>query len=231
MYTAIQEMRDERGQRLILHSPNIVNLCIDSYDEEKQCGRLYHQYTDHTVIFSSLIEALDRMERLYDEIQFPHAATRLRSFSENEGSGSWWNGSSAIPEGAAAQGKRKEAEEMTAPQKKCPGEKAIPGRRWAAGKSAGTVETFDQVIGHRGESATFIIRVQYRQYSSWQGEVTWMDGRRRLPFRSVLELARLIDGAINVSGKEATPGKRFPASQAGNQEGKWGQAESGFHGN
>lgn len=82
MYTAIQEMRDERGERLTLHSPNIVNLCIDSYDEEKQCGRLYHQYTDHTVCFSSLFEALERMERLYDEIQFPQAATRLRSFQE-----------------------------------------------------------------------------------------------------------------------------------------------------
>ncbi len=206
MYTAIQEMRDERGERLILHSPNIVNLCIDSYDEEKQCGRLYHQYTDHTVMFSSLFEALDRMERLYDEIQFPQAATRFRSFREDERTEDWCNGSGRILEGLAVQeefsvsGKRKSSESMRMPER----------------NPVGSVEAFDKVIGHRGEDATFIIRVQYRQYSSWQGEVTWMDGRCRLAFRSVLELARLIDNAMNVSGKEATePEKRTPAMQAG----------------
>lgn len=199
MYTAIQEMRDERGERLILHSPNIVNLCIDSYDEEKQCGRLYHQYTDHTVCFSSLFEALERMERLYDEIQFPQAATRLRSFQETGEKRHHCSESVRVSERTVVQG-----------------EPAV---------------TFDRVIGHRGEDATFIIRVQYRQYSSWQGEVTWMDGRRRLPFRSVMELAGLIDNAMNASGKRVTEtGKRFPAGEPGNQEGRWDQGRSGFHG-
>lgn len=192
MYAAIQEMRDERGERLILHSPNIVNLCIDSYDAEKQCGRLYHQYTDHTVCFSSLFEALERMERLYDEIQLPQAATRLRSFQETGKKRHQCSESGRVSERTVLQG-----------------EPAV---------------TFDRVIGHRGQDATFLIRVQYRQYSSWQGEVTWMDGRRRLPFRSVMELAGLIDNAMNASGK------RFPAGGPGNQEGRWDQGRSGFHG-
>lgn len=180
VYTAIQEMRDEHGERLILHSPNIVNLCIDSYNEEKQCGRLYHQYTDHMVMFSSLFEALDRMERLYDEIQFPQASTRLRSF------------------GLSVSEKKNKAE----------------SGHMTGQNPVGSLKSFDQVIVPRGEDATFIIRVQYRQYSSWQGEVTWMDGKRRLPFRSVLELARLIDNAMKISGKETgEPGKRFPAMQ------------------
>lgn len=192
VYTAIQEMRDERGERLIMHSPNIVNMCIDSYDGEKQCGRLYHQYTGHTVLFSTLFEALDRMERLYDELQFPQASTDIRRFQEDEETGE--------------------------NRKRCVGRPGI-------------TETFDRVIVHRGEDATFIIRVQYRQYSSWQGEVTWMDGKRRRPFRSVLELARLIDKAMNVSGKEEPEsGKRFSAVQAGKQEGKWSRDGSAFRG-
>jgi len=29
----------------ILYSPEIVNLCVDSYDRERQQGKLYHLYT------------------------------------------------------------------------------------------------------------------------------------------------------------------------------------------
>ena len=205
VYTAIQEMRDKRGERLILHSPNIVNLCIDSYDDEKQCGRLYHQYTDHMILFSSLFEALDRMDRMYDEIQFPQAAVRFRSFNETRKNKSWCNGNRGRAKRPASQGQRMEPEEMTAPHKAFPEETAIPeGRQGPGGNSARPVETFDQVIGHRGEDATFIIRVQYRQYSSWQGEVTWLDGESRLPVGSVLELVRFIDNAMNASEKGAT---------------------------
>jgi len=49
-------------------------------------------------------------------------------------------------------------------------------------------------IGKRG---TFTIRVLFRQNSSWQGSVTWMEGRREQSFRSVLELLLLMDNALN----------------------------------
>ncbi|MDE7037496.1 MAG: hypothetical protein K2O98_05985 [Lachnospiraceae bacterium] len=56
--------------------------------------------------------------------------------------------------------------------------------------------TFEDVIENRGTDATFIIRVQHRQHSSWQGEVTWVDEQKKEYFRSALELVRLIDGAL-----------------------------------
>ena len=65
---------------MVSYAPNIVTLCVDRYDKEEQRGRLYHQYTPEAVPFTSLIEAMDRMNRFYDELRFPQAALRLRSF-------------------------------------------------------------------------------------------------------------------------------------------------------
>ena len=48
-----------------------------------------------------------------------------------------------------------------------------------------------------GEKATFAIRVLFRQNASWQGSVTWIEGKREQSFRSVLELILLLDGALN----------------------------------
>ena len=120
MYTVIQEMRGASGERLILHGPNIINLCIDDYGREKQCGRLYHQYTDQKMSFSTLFEALEKMEQLYDELQFPQATTRIRSF---------------IPEQNAGGGKRRTAAE---PGRACGAEEAeAAGRERARSRRVG----------------------------------------------------------------------------------------------
>lgn len=146
---------------------NIVNLCMDSYSLEKQQGRFYHLYSAKPVEFSSFIEALKKMDDLYDKLDFPQASTELRSFlvdrrkrkpvGENDGLLKWTE-------------KRKEDVKEMAPLK--------------------------QVIEHRGAEATFIIRVKYRQNSSWQGEITWVDGKKKEYFRSALELMKLLDSAL-----------------------------------
>lgn len=41
----------------------------------------------------------------------------------------------------------------------------------------------------------FHIRVQYRQNSSMQGSIQWLDGKKSTVFRSVLELGHLINDA------------------------------------
>lgn len=51
------------------------------------------------------------------------------------------------------------------------------------------------IIRHRGEIATFITYVQYRQNSTWQGETTWMEKERQYRFSSTLEFIRLVDHA------------------------------------
>ena len=43
----------------------------------------------------------------------------------------------------------------------------------------------------KGEFATFLIQVQFRQHSSWQGQVLWAEKKKKLHFRSVLELMKL----------------------------------------
>ena len=65
---------------MVSYSPNIITLCLDFYDRERQSGRMYHLYTSCGVSFSTLFEAFDRMDRLYDELLLPQAALRIRSF-------------------------------------------------------------------------------------------------------------------------------------------------------
>ena len=52
-------------------------------------------------------------------------------------------------------------------------------------------------IAHKGKVATFATKVLFRQNTSWQGSVSWMEGQREEAFRSVLELLLLIDSAIS----------------------------------
>ena len=55
---------------------------------------------------------------------------------------------------------------------------------------------------HRsGELATFAVKILFRQHASWQGCVTWLEGRREQSFRSVLELILLMDSAIQTKEK------------------------------
>lgn len=47
-----------------------------------------------------------------------------------------------------------------------------------------------------GKLATFALRILFRQNASWQGSVTWLEGRQEQSFRSVLELIFLLDNAL-----------------------------------
>ena len=50
--------------------------------------------------------------------------------------------------------------------------------------------------GH-GRLATFEIRILFRQNTSWQGSLAWLEGEQEESFRSVLELALLLESALN----------------------------------
>lgn len=53
----------------------------------------------------------------------------------------------------------------------------------------------------QGRLATFAIKVLFRQHTSWQGTVTWLDAQSEQTFRSVLELILLLDSALGGNGK------------------------------
>ena len=48
----------------------------------------------------------------------------------------------------------------------------------------------------RGALETFRVSILFRQNMSWQGYVSWLDGRQEKPFRSELELMLLMDQAL-----------------------------------
>lgn len=48
----------------------------------------------------------------------------------------------------------------------------------------------------KGKKATFAVRVVYRQNASWQGQVIWEEKKKKLSFRSTLELMKLMDNAL-----------------------------------
>lgn len=78
---------------------------------------------------------------------------------------------------------------------------ALPPEKKPEGFLHGTGESLDagaleRLLRRRGAKATFWIRVLYRQYTSWQGEVTWVERQKKEHFRSVLELLGLIDSAL-----------------------------------
>ncbi len=62
----------------------------------------------------------------------------------------------------------------------------------------------EELLSRHGELGTFIICVQHRQNSSWQGHITWTDKDATVYFRSVWEMVKLVSGAIDaVSVREA----------------------------
>ena len=55
----------------------------------------------------------------------------------------------------------------------------------------------EMILDKSEEKGTFIIQVQYRQNSSWQGKIFWVEKNKTQHFRSALELIKLMDGALS----------------------------------
>ena len=174
------DIQNSSGQ-LYIGAPNGVVLCIDMADENSDTpviseavrARLYHGYAGEPFEVTSVAAILPVMEKLFDDLRFPQPTTNLRSFSD-------------LPAG-----KRRSRRSQT----------AAAGHVAAAVKAytgEGRIMTDDELLGKRGELITFIIRVQQRNNSDWQGRITWIERDETLKFRSVWELLKLIDAAIEL---------------------------------
>lgn len=64
-----------------------------------------------------------------------------------------------------------------------------------------TNENKGSITSQSGSS--FLIRIQYRQNSSWQGLIQWLDGRKTRHFRSFLEMVMLMQEALAYSDTTA----------------------------
>lgn len=49
--------------------------------------------------------------------------------------------------------------------------------------------------GKKGQDKanTFIVNVRYRRNGTWQGTLSWMNGKKATEFRSALEMLRLME--------------------------------------
>lgn len=54
----------------------------------------------------------------------------------------------------------------------------------------------------KGEGATFLLHVQYRQNSTWQGTLEWLEGKQRVAFRSTLELIQLMEQVVGAAAPQ-----------------------------
>lgn len=55
-----------------------------------------------------------------------------------------------------------------------------------------------------GELATFLVYVKYRNYATWQGEITWLEGGKKESFESFLQMLLLINQVLGGSHMERT---------------------------
>lgn len=75
-------------------------------------------------------------------------------------------------------------------------------RQWdIAGSAGGQREAFSPSDRQEEKTAfkalaSFALHIQFRQNASWQGSLAWMEARRSVAFRSVLEMAFLIEQAV-----------------------------------
>ena len=71
------------------------------------------------------------------------------------------------------------------------------------------------MLSQKGERASFLINVRFRQNSSWQGTLHWTNTNRVVHFRSALELIRLIDSANTYSATWENAEKDTEAAECG----------------
>ncbi|MBR0445328.1 MAG: hypothetical protein IJK14_08185 [Clostridia bacterium] len=145
----------EQHSQWYIAAPNAVVVCIDHRNDWEFTGDLFHAYQTDPTPFSDLGQMTLLMEKLFDELQFPHPGTNERSFF---------------------------------PQNK----------PFSSHQERTKVMSDEQLLQKHGDIGTFIIRVQHRQNSSWQGRITWMEADKTIQFRSIWEMIKLIENAVDI---------------------------------
>ena len=158
------------GSQSYIGIKNGVVLCIDHYLGYDMSGLFYHGYSEEPVMFADAAELLRKLENLFDILNFPHAATNERNF-EDDAKSSKRRRKARVVERPYTVNRRQENER----------EKVMSDK---------------EILTKHGDAGTFIVRVQQRQNSSWQGRITWVDEDKTVYFRSVFEMMKLIDAAL-----------------------------------
>ena len=59
------------------------------------------------------------------------------------------------------------------------------------------VVTQVEIINYRGKIGSFVLCVKFRQNSTWQGEVIWLENGIRKRFSNTLDFIKILDSAVN----------------------------------
>lgn len=167
--------REQHGSQLYIGTQNGVVVCVNQSCSYNLSGEFYHSYSPDAVPFATLEQLLLRMEELFNRLAFPFPATNERHFLSPEA------------EEAAA------ADRPSGPSAGSRAGYTRPEKREKIMKD-------EELLTQHGDLGSFIIRVQHRQNSSWQGRLTWVEKDQTVNFRSVWEMVKLIDNAINTAG-------------------------------
>ena len=197
-------------------TPNGAVLCVDRAGENQFTGRLYHAYSRERVEIEGIGHLLFELERFFDSINFPHVSTNERTFREAR--------QAAEPAGKMIEGKARKEEEKEEGnvREEEKGEGKASEAMKGEGKTGKASEEMkgngeskperilsdEELLKKHGDLGTFIIRVQQRQNSSWQGRITWMDKDETIYFRSVWEMIKLIASALDKVGGQEGEGLR-----------------------
>lgn len=149
-------------------APNGVVFCVNAVNECLLEGCFYHAYSREAIQVNSLHDLWFKLERFFDEIQYPYPGTDRRSFLE---------------------GKNEK-------------EKPAESRRGTGRPERARVMSDEELLSKHGDLGTFILRVQHRQNSTWQGRITWVNENKTLQFRSVWELTKLIEEALDTVSEQ-----------------------------
>ncbi len=159
------------GTQSYIGTPCGLVVCIDDTTGGRLSGRFYHFYSRKCHPFCSMDELVFGMEELFEALKFPYPSVKRRDFSGRSQKGR--AGGEASPGCSCKRGEPHNFAE----------------RRKVMGE--------EELLAKHGDLGTFIIRVQHRQNSSWQGRITWSDKNKTVNFRSIWEMVRLIGDALD----------------------------------
>lgn len=172
-------------------APNLMTVCVDGSRNSDIYGRIYSKQSGEPVHFTSAAHMIKEMDAVCERLNFPQAAVVSRSFKKGTG-----------------KGRERENMKKETDRKNETGIKNETGMNSGTGMNHGTVKTDglqredESSLENRGDEATFVVHIKYRQNATWQGRVTWADKKQSMNFRSALELLKLIDSALDEDEKE-----------------------------
>ncbi len=173
------------GSQIYIGTPCGLVVCVDRAAGQSITGRYYHCCSREGERFHSLEELVFGMERFFDSLKFPYPAQSRRGFA----------------------GVRKEQRND---------DEAPLGRNSMRREPRNQIEERrrvmdeEELLKQHGDLGTFIVRVQHRQNSSWQGRITWADQNKTVNFRSIWEMVRLIGDALDMVGGPEGQEARWP---------------------